>query len=204
MSKGSAEVEFSIVSGLMRCKWMPLIIEQLAQGVTRPAHLRRAVPGISFRILYERLRRLEEWGMVRSQSFDGYPRRTDYRLTAEGRIVSDFLRATRRTGLAPEVIGEVLKCRWLREILMLLGHKPHRPSQMKQKLGGISNKVLAEKLQKLERLQLVSRSVSAERPPAVWYRLEWAGEKLRAFLDEMEHRESSPVERARVRAGGGR
>ncbi|RMG46015.1 MAG: hypothetical protein D6723_17655 [Acidobacteria bacterium] len=203
MSKSSVEGMLPVVLEVVQCKWMPLIIEQLAQGVVRPAHLRRALPGISFKILYERLRRLEEWGMVRSQPFDGYPRRTDYHLTAKGRIVSDILRAARRTGLSPEVIGEVLKCRWLREILVLLGHRPHRPSQMKQKLEGISNKVLAEKLQKLERLHLISRSVSAERPPAVWYRLEGAGERVRAFLDEME-RGASSVERAPVRVGGGR
>jgi len=177
---------------VLSCKWMPLVLERLAEGMARPGQLRRAIPGLSTKVLYERLHRLEEVGLVRSRDFDGYPRRVEYQLTPSGQQVHRMILAYRATGLAPEVVSEVMKCRWLCEILMLLSEGPHRTNQLKRRLGDVSSKVLAEKLRKLENLQLIHRHVSAERPLAVWYQLSEEGDKLRMALITFRPRRLQP------------
>jgi DNA-binding HxlR family transcriptional regulator len=177
---------------VLSCKWMPLVLERLAEGMARPGQLRRAIPGLSTKVLYERLHRLEEMGLVASRDFDGYPRRVEYQLTPLGRQVHQMILAGRAAGLALEVVSEVMKCRWLCEIMALLSQGPYRTNQIKRRLGDISNKVLAEKLRKLEELQLIDRHVSAERPLAVWYRLSEEGDKLRLALITFWPRPSQP------------
>lgn len=167
---------------VLSCKWMPLVFERLAEGIARPGQLRRAIPGLSTKVLYERLHRLEEMELVTSRDFDGYPRRVEYQLTPLGRQVHQAIVACRAAGLSPQVVSEVMKCRWLSDILAILHERPHRTSQLKQQLGDISNKVLAEKLRKLEDLQLIGRYVRQQRPLAIWYQLTEAGEHLSLFL----------------------
>lgn len=69
-----------IISG----KWTILIIRDLASGVKRFNQLERSLRGISPKTLSERLRTLEEEGMVSRQTFAEVPPRVEYTLTAKG------------------------------------------------------------------------------------------------------------------------
>jgi DNA-binding HxlR family transcriptional regulator len=62
-----------------------------------------------------------------------------------------------------------LHCKWMRRLLGLLLERPHRTSELKRALPGISSKVLSERLRRLEMLGLITRTVSAERPLRVIY-----------------------------------
>lgn len=185
-------VDAGLLVEVLSCKWTPRVLERLAEGPARPGQLRRSIPGLSAKVLYERLHRLEELGLIESWAFDGYPRRVEYQLTPQGQQVHQMILAWRAAGLAPEVVSEVMKCRWLRDILEVLHEGPHRPSQIKQRLGELSSKVLAEVLGKLEDLRLIYRHVSPERPLAVWYQLSEEGDKLRLALITFWPRPSQP------------
>src|SRR5579872_4886788 len=69
-----------IISG----KWTLLIIRDLASGVKRFNQLERSLQGISPKTLSERLRTLEEEGVIQRQTFAEVPPRVEYSLTEKG------------------------------------------------------------------------------------------------------------------------
>ena len=69
-----------IISG----KWTLLIIRDLASGVKRFNQLERSLDGISPKTLSERLRHLEEEGIVLRQTFAEVPPRVEYSLSKKG------------------------------------------------------------------------------------------------------------------------
>jgi DNA-binding HxlR family transcriptional regulator len=66
-------------------KWSVLVVTRLGQGPMRFNELRRAIGGISQRMLTLTLRGLERDGLVTRTVFDTVPPRVDYALTPLGR-----------------------------------------------------------------------------------------------------------------------
>src|SRR6201997_2506468 len=83
-----------IISG----KWTLLIIRDLASGVKRFNQLERSLHGISPKTLSERLRSLEEEGIILRQTFAEVPPRVDYSLTEKGRDLVDMISCMRCYG----------------------------------------------------------------------------------------------------------
>lgn len=78
---------------LIGARWTGAILDVLQRGPTRYAELRAAVPDISDRMLSERLRALEEAGIVTRQVSAEPPVRVDYELTEKGRALKPALDA---------------------------------------------------------------------------------------------------------------
>ena len=83
-----------IISG----KWTLLIIRDLASGVKRFNQLERSLHGISPKTLSERLRSLEEDGIVRRQTFAEVPPRVEYTLTEKGKDLVQVIESMRTYG----------------------------------------------------------------------------------------------------------
>jgi DNA-binding HxlR family transcriptional regulator len=66
-------------------RWTLLIIRDLFLGYTRFGQFRRSTPRISPKLLSERLKRLEDEGIIERKLLDGRPPRAEYRLTPKGR-----------------------------------------------------------------------------------------------------------------------
>lgn len=66
---------------------------------------------------------------------------------------------------------DVLSGTWTGVVLWSLQHGPLRPGELRERIGGISHKVLTETLRRLERDGLVVRRRYAEAPPRVEYEL---------------------------------
>src|SRR5580704_18297077 len=66
-------------------KWTVLIIRRLSNGTLRFAQLRRAVDGISQKVLTGTLRNLERDGMVTRRIYASVPPKVEYSLTSLGR-----------------------------------------------------------------------------------------------------------------------
>jgi DNA-binding HxlR family transcriptional regulator len=66
-------------------KWTVLIIRRLADGTLRFAQLRRAVDGISQKVLTNTLRGLERDGIVTRRIYATVPPKVEYTLTGLGR-----------------------------------------------------------------------------------------------------------------------
>src|SRR5437868_3686755 len=83
-----------IISG----KWTLLIIRDLASGVKRFNQLERSLSGISPKTLSERLRSLEEEGILFRQTFAEVPPRVEYSLTEKGQDLVDVIESMRSYG----------------------------------------------------------------------------------------------------------
>ena len=80
----------------------------------------------------------------------------------------------------------MLDGRWKLPIVFELFAAPVlRFSELERALGGVSQKVLTQQLRELERDGIVRRTVHAEVPPRVDYRLTAAGEALRPVLRQL-------------------
>src|SRR3954470_19652738 len=77
-------------------KWTALIVHDLSEGARRFSQLERACPGISPRTLSERLRVLEEDGIVMRHSYPESPPRVEYELTGKGEGLLPIIGAMRR------------------------------------------------------------------------------------------------------------
>jgi DNA-binding HxlR family transcriptional regulator len=83
-----------IISG----KWTLLIIRDLASGVKRFNQLERSLGGISPKTLSERLRLLEEEGIILRQMFAEVPPRVEYSLTVKGQDLVSVIDSMRSYG----------------------------------------------------------------------------------------------------------
>jgi DNA-binding HxlR family transcriptional regulator len=80
-------------------RWTLLILRELSFGQQRFTDLRAHLPGIASNLLTERLRDLEEHGLVAQRELPAPAARTVYVLTDDGRRIVPVLRALARFGL---------------------------------------------------------------------------------------------------------
>jgi DNA-binding HxlR family transcriptional regulator len=80
------------VEDIIGCKWSLTVLGLVAQGVSRPGAMQRRVPGLTAKVLNERLRKLLRFGIIERQVFAEVPPRVEYRLTTFGRRFDGVLR----------------------------------------------------------------------------------------------------------------
>ena len=83
---------------IIGAKWTAVLLHDLSEGPRRFSELERACPGISPRTLSERLRVLEEEGILERQSYAESPPRVEYELTAKGDALLPIIEAMRQFG----------------------------------------------------------------------------------------------------------
>lgn len=74
-------------------RWTGAILMVLLQGASRFTEIVNAVPGLSDRLLSERLKELEAEGIVKRTVHPEMPVRVEYRLTEKGRALSGVVEA---------------------------------------------------------------------------------------------------------------
>jgi DNA-binding HxlR family transcriptional regulator len=67
---------------------------------------------------------------------------------------------------------------WSVIVIVALGQRPARYSEIQERIGGISKKMLTQTLRKLEANGLIDRKVLATAPPGTEYRLTGLGQTL--------------------------
>lgn len=87
------EVAVDVLGG----RWAPVILAHLKEGVHRYGQLRRRIPELSEKMLTQRLRELEDHGLVERRVHDDVPGNVpppvSYRLTADGHSLGPVLQA---------------------------------------------------------------------------------------------------------------
>jgi DNA-binding HxlR family transcriptional regulator len=76
-------------------RWSGAIIAALAEGPMRFAELTASVPGMSDRLLSQRLKELEREGLLERSVEDGTPVRVSYALTSKGAALKPAISALR-------------------------------------------------------------------------------------------------------------
>lgn len=69
---------------MLGCKWKVLIIRELLTGTKRFGELKRAVTGITQKVLTSKLRELEELGLLEREVYPQIPPKVEYTLTDIG------------------------------------------------------------------------------------------------------------------------
>ncbi|GJQ26792.1 MAG: hypothetical protein HBSAPP02_18240 [Phycisphaerae bacterium] len=72
------------VESIVRCKWSLQVLGRIRRGITRPGALVRACPGLSTKVLNERLAKMVRFGILERIAFPEVPPRVEYRLTDMG------------------------------------------------------------------------------------------------------------------------
>jgi DNA-binding HxlR family transcriptional regulator len=85
---------------VIRGRWKLMILHELCNGTVRFGELRRALTGISEKMLTQHLRELERDGIVARAAYTGTPPKVEYSLTAAGRDLKPILDALHAWGLA--------------------------------------------------------------------------------------------------------
>lgn len=74
-----------MVEDIVGCKWSLTVLALVRDGVNRPGAMEHAVPGLSAKVLNERLRKLQRFGILAKTSYPEVPPRVEYALTPFGR-----------------------------------------------------------------------------------------------------------------------
>jgi DNA-binding HxlR family transcriptional regulator len=83
---------------IIGAKWTALLVHDLSEGPRRFSQLEHSCAGISPRTLSERLRALEDEGIVERRSYAESPPRVEYELTEKGAALLPIIDAMREFG----------------------------------------------------------------------------------------------------------
>ena len=87
---------FEKAVGILGKKWTPIILRSLMDGPRRFSGVCSYAPGLSDRILSQRLQELEEAGIVERRVLPDRPVVVEYSLTAKGRELREVVEAIQR------------------------------------------------------------------------------------------------------------
>ena len=104
------DVALAVIGG----KWKPLILYHLAHGRRRYGELRRAVGGVSDKMLIQQLKELHADGIIDRLDYNEIPPKVEYSLTTFGTTLAKALAPLCVWGT--EHIGEVEKLMSHREL----------------------------------------------------------------------------------------
>lgn len=90
----SVERTVDVVSG----KWTTLIVRELLHGTRRYGELRSALTGVSPKTLTDKLRDLEDHGILTRTVHPSVPPKVEYTLTEKGRALEGVIRAMQTWG----------------------------------------------------------------------------------------------------------
>ncbi len=98
MADGCAEVSEALtrVFAMLGKRWTGLVLGVLIEGPAHFAELRRAIPGISERMLSDRLTELTDAGLVVREVVEGPPLGVRYRVTEAGAALRPALEELRQ------------------------------------------------------------------------------------------------------------
>jgi len=83
------QIALDVIGG----KWKLLILAQLVGGVRRYGELKRAIPGVTEKVLIQQLKELEADGMIERTAYPVVPPKVEYKFTQYGRSICTAMNA---------------------------------------------------------------------------------------------------------------
>jgi DNA-binding HxlR family transcriptional regulator len=81
-----------MVENIVGCKWSMAVLGMVQQGIHRPGAMEHALPGLSKKVLNERLKKLVRFGILERQAYAEVPPRVEYRLSPFGKKFARLIR----------------------------------------------------------------------------------------------------------------
>jgi DNA-binding HxlR family transcriptional regulator len=91
----SERANYRSLEDVVGCKWSAAVVAALGRGVHRPGELERFIPGISTKVLTERLRKMLAYRLITRTEYSGLPLRVEYRLTPIGQKLAAVIKQLR-------------------------------------------------------------------------------------------------------------
>jgi DNA-binding HxlR family transcriptional regulator len=91
ISSAGAPSVTRMVEDIVGCKWSLAVLDLVRRGVRRPGAMEHAIDGLTAKVLNERLRKLQKYGILDKRSFPEVPPRVEYALTPFGEKFSAVL-----------------------------------------------------------------------------------------------------------------
>jgi DNA-binding HxlR family transcriptional regulator len=95
---GECDCPIGRAVAVLEARWTLLVLRELFTGVRRFGELRATLAGVSPKTLTERLRFLEDRGVVRRVIYPEIPPKVEYSLTERGRSLAPVMEALRVWG----------------------------------------------------------------------------------------------------------
>jgi len=70
---------------ILRCKWSIAVLYQIKTGTKQPGELLRSIPGLTKKVLYQRLKKLERFEYIHRRLINKKPLKVFYTLAPRGR-----------------------------------------------------------------------------------------------------------------------
>lgn len=87
----------NMVESIVGCKWSIHLLKSLANGIYRPSALLRACPGLSAKVMNERLRKMSRFGIIQRTVYgEKPPVEVEYHLTPFGKRFMTILDAVQQ------------------------------------------------------------------------------------------------------------
>jgi DNA-binding HxlR family transcriptional regulator len=84
------------VESIVGCKWSLHVLEQIRAGNNRPGTLARSAPGLTAKVLNERLAKMVRFRILERVAYPEVPPRVEYRFTGFGRRFLTILDGVRQ------------------------------------------------------------------------------------------------------------
>ncbi len=94
----SERTAYRSLEDVVGCKWSAGVVAAIGEGVRRPGALERYIPGISKKILNERLRKLLAYRLIVRTEIPGLVKHVEYALTPMGRRLARVITQLRTLG----------------------------------------------------------------------------------------------------------
>jgi DNA-binding HxlR family transcriptional regulator len=85
-----------MVEDVIGCKWSLQVLDLVRRGVNRPGAMSRAVPGLTPKVLSQRLEKFVRFGIFMRMAYAEIPPRVEYELTPFGRQFLTIVDAVER------------------------------------------------------------------------------------------------------------
>ena len=85
-----------MIEDIVGCKWSLAVLDLVRQGVRRPGAMEHAIDGLTAKVLNERLRKLQRYGILDKRSYPEIPPRVEYSFTPFGKKFSSVLKQIAR------------------------------------------------------------------------------------------------------------
>lgn len=89
-----------IVHDFIKGKWKTILVFQLRHGTQSFSELKHTIEGISDKMLLQQLKELQDFGVVKKTSHEGYPLHVDYYLTDRGMQLLEAILKMQEIGVA--------------------------------------------------------------------------------------------------------
>jgi DNA-binding HxlR family transcriptional regulator len=175
---------------IIRKKWSIELIRDIFSGKRRFKEFKEGRQGLSNKVLSERLKNMEENGVIEKTVDELKPASTQYYLTPRGKSLNRVIYelvifSQEKKFFSVNETLALLSKKWNIEIIKDMFYGKNHFNEFKEDRPYLSNKVLSECLRSLENSGIIKKETLNSKPFSTEYHLTGLGKSLNRFIYEL-------------------